>query len=456
MSIARALTWSLIFGLALALLPVPANAQRGGFIRDAEIETLLADYARPIFRAAGLDGGRIRVRIIHSKAFNAFVLDGRNIFINTGVLQEADTPNEVIGVIAHESGHIAGGHLAGLRAKIKRDQTRLLLLKILGIGAVIAGAASGDQATREAAGGIGKGIFAGSDPLIMRSILSYRRVQESAADQAALAYLNATRQSARGMLVTFERFAKQEVFSATYQDPYVRSHPMGRARLAQLREAASRSPYYGRRDPPELQLRHDLMRAKLSGYLERPRTVFNRYPSSDRSLPARYARAIATYFASGIDRALPAIEALIRARPTNPYFWELKGDLLLRSGRAQAAIAPLRKANRLTKGKAPLIKLRLAQALLAAKDKRQLDEAIRLLRNSLVVERSALGYRQLASAYWRKRRPGDAYLASAQAYLIEGKLKDAKRFAKRAQAQFPRGSASWIKADDILKFSPSG
>lgn len=437
---------------AQATLSGPVRAQRLSFIRDAEIEQLLSDYAEPIFRVAGLGSGRVKVRVLSARPFNAFVLDGRNVFVNSGTLMQANTPNEVIGVIAHETGHIAGGHLAGLRAKIRRDSTRLLLMKILGMGAMIAGAASGDKT----AGGLGRGILSGSQSLARTSFLSYRRVQESSADQAGLTFLTATKQSGRGMLETFERFAQQDVFSARHQDPYLLSHPVGRARLRQLRNLVLRSPYYVRKDPPELQLRHDLMRAKLSGFLEKPVTVLNRYPRSDQSLPARYARAIATYFSSGITAAVPAVDGLIRAKPGYAYFWELKGELLVRSGRSKQAIEPLRRANRLTKQNSPLIKLRLAQALLGAKNTRYVGEAIKLLRNSLVEERSALGYRQLATAYWEKGRQGDAYLASAQAYFYSGHLKQAKRFAKRAQVKFPRGSPSWIKADDIIRFSPSG
>lgn len=428
-----------------------ALAQRLSFIRDAEVEDLLNIYSLPIFRAAGLGSGRVKIRIVRSPAFNAFVLDGRNVFMNTGTLMQAETPGQVIGVIAHEAGHIAGGHIAGLRAKIKRDQTRLLLMKILGIGALAAGAASGSEQASDISGGIGKSILTGSDGVAMRSILSYRRVQESAADQAAVSYLNATRQSSRGMLETFERLAQQELFSTRYQDQYVRSHPMARQRVVQLRTLASRSPHFEKKDSANLQLRHDLMRAKLSGYLDRPQTVFNRYPNSDRSLPALYARAIGSYFAGGLSAALPKVDALIRKKTDYAYFWELKGELLVRSGRPGEAVIPLKKALQLSNGNS-LIRVRLAQAMLGTKNKKYLSEAIKVLRKSLVEEKSAFGYRQLATAYWEQGHQGQAYLSTALAYFHEGKLKDAKRFAMRAQKQFSRGSSAWIKADDIVKY----
>ncbi|MBI1385570.1 MAG: M48 family metalloprotease [Rhizobiales bacterium] len=442
--------------LALAVVSIvlesaSAQAQRLSFVRDTELEQLLSDYSAPIFRAAGLGGGRVTMRIVKDNSFNAFVLDGRNVFMNTGTLMQSDTPNEVIGVIAHEAGHIAGGHLADIRAKIKRDSTRLMLMQALGIAAMAAGAASGDKDIGEIAGGVGQTILGASGTAVQRGILTYRRVHESAADQAAISYLNATRQSARGMLSTFERFAQQELFSAQLQDPYVRSHPMPQQRIAQLRNLASRSPHFDERDAPSLQLRHDLMRAKLSGYLERPQTVFNRFPESDNSLPAQYARAIASFFGSGIESALPRVERLIAAKPDYPYFHELKGELLLRSGRAAEAVGPLRKALTLA-GDGDLIRIRLAQALISMNDRSVVDEAIAMLRKALTSEENSAGYRQLATAYWQSGREGDAYLASAQAHFFEGNLGEAKRFAERAQAQFRQGTPSWIKADDIIKF----
>ena len=265
---------------------VAAQAQGLGLIRDTEIEALLDDYARPVFRAAGLGTGRVTVRIVRSDTFNAFVVDGRNVFVNTGTLMQSDTPNQVIGVIAHESGHIAGGHMAALRTRISRDQTKILLAQVLGIIAMGAGAATGGDAGRDIASG-GQAIMQGGSEIVMRSLLSERRSQESAADQAGLKYLNATHQSGQGMLETFERFAQQEYISDAQKDAFARSHPVATDRLARLRELVERSPYYQVKDSADLQLRHDLMRAKLSGYLENPRTVFNRYPERDTSMPAR-------------------------------------------------------------------------------------------------------------------------------------------------------------------------
>ncbi|MCH9764850.1 MAG: M48 family metalloprotease [Alphaproteobacteria bacterium] len=263
-----------------------AAAQSLPLIRDTEIENLLNDYSRPIFQTAGLGTGRVRVRIVNNRVFNAFVVDGRNVFMHTGTLMQAGSPNEVIGVLAHEAGHIAGGHMAALRARIKKDQTRALLAQILGIGAMIGGAASGSDGGSDI-GAAGQGIALGGTELIMRGLTAERRSQESAADQAGLSYLTATGQSGRGMLETFERFAQQEYISDTHKDVFARTHPVARTRLSRLRQLVQSSPYAGKKDPPQLSHRHDMMRAKLFGYIEDPSIVFNRYPMSNTSLPAR-------------------------------------------------------------------------------------------------------------------------------------------------------------------------
>jgi predicted Zn-dependent protease len=418
----------------------PALAQGLPLIRDTEIENLLNDYARPIFKAAGLGENRVAVRIVRSGMFNAFVLDGRNVFVHTGALMQSETPNEIIGVIAHEAGHIAGGHMAALRARIARDQTRALLMRMLGLGVAIAT-------------GAGEAVFAG-DELIMRSLLAERRSQEAAADQAGLRYLNATRQSGRGMLETFERFAQQEYISDAQKDPFVRSHPVAADRLARLRELVQRSPFYDNRDSSELQLRHDMMRAKLAGYLERPQVVFNRYPRSDTSLPARYARAIASFMQGGqsaLPAALAQVDALIREVPGNPYFYELKGDFLTRSGKNREAIAPLRQALRLSKG-APLIRVQLASALLASNDPKVVGEAADLLRKAVVEDDNPRAYRSLADAYYRLGRQADADASIAQAYFLEGNIKQAQTFAQRAQRALKKGSPAWLRMDDIIRY----
>ena len=435
-----------------AALARPVSAQGISFIRDTETEILLNDYARPIFRAAGLGTGRVQMRIIRHDSFNAFVVDGRNVFMNTGAIQLSETPNQVIGVIAHEAGHIAGGHLAQLRERIARDQTKSLLIKLLGIGAAVVAGASGN---RDAAGA-GIGAMAAGDDILMRSILADRRAQESSADQAGLRFLTATKQSGRGMLDTFERFAQQEYISASgaTQDAFARSHPVAANRLAQLRENVAKSPYAGEKDPPVLQLRHDLVRAKIAGYLDRPQSTFNRYPVSDKSLPARYGRAIARFFQSGLEAALPEIDALIRENPASPWFLEVKADFLMRTGKAREAIPLLRQSLKLAGNEAPLLSVRLAQALVSANDGSEagIEESIRLARQSLVQDPNPQAYRILASSFHKRGQTPEADWAIAEAHFLEGDIKQAQIFAKRSQRGLKTGSPEALRAGDIVNF----
>ncbi len=431
-----------VLGAVATLTVTMAPAQAQGLIRDTEIEQLLNDYAQPLFKVAGLGGGRIAVRIVKSDSFNAFVLDGRNVFIHTGALQQADTPNQVIGVIAHETGHITGGHMAALRARIARDTTRILLARVLGIGVAIA---TGNPAA-----------VAATDELQMRSLLAERRNQESAADQAGLSFLNATRQSGRGMLETFERFAQQEYIGDQNKDPFVRSHPVATDRLGQLRDAVQKNQNFNTKDTPALQLRHDMMRAKLAGYLTRPQAVFNRYPTSDNSFPARYARAIAKFFQGGqnaVEAAVADIDGMIRDQPNNPYLHELKGDFYKRAGRNKEAIVSLRQALKIA-GDANLIRVELAQALLATNDQTVIEEASNLLRRSLVEDQNSTAYRALGDAQYRQNKQPEAEASLAQAAYLEGDLKQAKNYAQRAKRGLGAGSPSAIKMDDIIAYKP--
>jgi predicted Zn-dependent protease len=314
---------------------------------------------------------------------------------------------------------------------------------------MVAGARSGNV------GGNPGAAIIGSQDAITRSLLAYQRAQEEQADRAGVKFLTATGQSAKGMYETFKRFADQSLFSARYTDPYIQSHPMPTERVAALAVLAKNSPYWEKRDSPELQLRHNLMRAKLSGFMERPDTVARRYPPSDTSLPARYARAISTYRHADLRTALAQIDALIQAQPNNPYFYELKGQALLEAGRPADAIAALRHAARLAPRPA-LIQVALAQALIATKKPAAADEAVGILRVALSREPDVPdGYTQLAMAYGRKGDLAQADLASAQAAAARGDLKTARELAARAKTRFAVGSPGWVKADDIVSARPT-
>ena len=318
---------------------------------------------------------------------------------------------------------------------------------LLGLGAAVAGARSG-------AGSAGAAAVAAPQAAIMRTMLSYQRQQEENADKAGVKFLNATSQSARGMYETFKRFSEQSLFAARGADPYNMSHPMPTERVRALEELERSSPYWDKKDDPALQLRHDMMRAKVSGFMERADTVNRRYPASNDSLPARYARAIATYRHGDLRNALSQIDALIRVQPNNPYFYELKGQALLEGGKPVEAIAPLRKAVQLSNN-APLIEMLLGQAFVASENKAYAEEAIKILRAALIREpEAALGYTQLAMAYGRKGDYAEADLASAQAAFLRGDQKTARDLASRAKTRFAIGTPGWVKADDIVNTKP--
>ena len=439
--------------VALVVAPVAAFAEEEKglpILRDTETEQLLRDYSRPILRAAGLERQNIQVVIINQNVFNAFVADGRRIFVNHGALLQSETPNQIIGVLAHETGHLAGGHLARMREQLAQAQTQMIIAMLLGVGAMAAGARSNNQYGGGGLTNAGAAAISGPQNMILRSLLSYQRQQEESADRAGVKYLTATGQSAKGMYETFKRFTNESLFAAHGADPYYQSHPMPAERVAALEEIARTSPYWDKKDDPALQLRHDMMRAKISGFLERQDTVYRRYPLSDTSLPARYAHAIATYLHGDLRNALGQIDGLIQTQPNNPYFHELRGQALLEGGRPAEAIVPLRRAVQLSNN-AALIEMLLGQALVATDNKAYTDEAIGILRNAVAREPEApLGYMQLAMAFGKKGDLAEADLASAQAAFLRGDNKTARDLASRAKTRFAVGTPGWVKADDIV------
>jgi len=439
---------------ALAGTSLPSQAQKGPpIIRDAEIEQLLKEYTQPILRVAGLTQQNIQVVIINDRSFNAFVADGRRIFVNAGALLDAETPNQIIGVLAHEAGHIAGGHLARLREQLAAASTQSILAMLLGIGAMVAGGrGAGGSSSALSQGGMA--ALSGPTAAIQNSLFAYLRAQEDQADRAGVKFLTASGQSAKGMYDTFKRLADQMLYQTAYLNPYLQSHPLPSERVAALEGMAKASPYWNTKDPPALQARHDLMRAKLFGFLERPEAVARRYPPSDGSLAAHYARAISALRFAEPRAAQAQVDALIHVQPQNPYFHELKGQMLLESGRPVDAVAPLRQAVQLAPNPA-LMQIMLGQALIASHDRARLDDAVTILHAALIHEpESSEAFSQLAMAYGQKNDLAHADLASAQAAYMRGDLKTAREIAARAKTRFPVGSPGWVKADDIASYKP--
>ena len=431
-----------IAALLAAALIVPADAQTRprGFIRDAEIETTIRAYATPLFAAAGLDPQAVKVYLINDDSLNAFVAGGMNLFIHTGLLMRSESANQLIGVIAHETGHIAGGHLARTQEALENATAEMILAYVLGIGAAIA---TGDS-------GAGAAVITGGQTIAQRSLLQYSRTQESAADQAALSYLDRTGQSARGILEFLEVLGDQELLLSSQQDPYLRTHPLSSDRVDTVRNYVSGSPYADSAEPPDFIAAHARMRAKLVGFLRPLGRVLQQYPESDGSLEGRYARAIAYYRAADLKRALPLIDGLIAERPDDPYFQELKGQILFENGRAREALPYYEAAVRLQPD-APLLRQGLAQVQLESGDPElsraalgQLDEVVR------IEPHNAGAWRLLSIAYGRDGQLGMTALALAESAGARGDAKEARQQADRALKLLPENSPAWLRAQDIF------
>ncbi len=425
------------------------NRNRGpGIIRDAEIEGLLRIYSKPIFKAAGINSNAAKVVVIGEPGINAFVAGGQRIFINSGLITRADRPNEVIGVLAHESGHIAGGHLAKMNSELARASTESIIGTVFGIAAIVGGAMAGNSAAAQA----GQGVVMGAQTFAQRGFLVYQRAMEATADESALRYLESTGQSAKGMLDLFRVLANESLASTRGTDPYAYSHPMPFDRLRALEATAKASPFFNKADDPALLLRHKLAQAKLIGFLE-PQAVFQRYPSSDTSLPARYAHAIAYFRRGDMNEALPIIDSLTKELPQDPYFWELKAQAYMENGRAREGLPAIQKARAILPNNG-LLQILHAQILLGTEDPAQADQAIALLKTARQTEPDEVAiYKFLAQAYGLKNKLPEAELATAEFAYATGDRQLAIEKATLAQKYFKRGSSDWLRAGDILNFA---
>lgn len=429
--------------LLVSLLIVSPPAHAISLVRDAETEHMLRQFSDPIFKAAGLQPEAVNIHLVNANSINAFVAGGQRMFIHTGLILESDRPNMLIGVIAHETGHMAGGHLSQKQAALSGAATSTIVSTILGIGAIAAGA-----------GDVGMAVLAGGQSVAQRNFLQYSRIQEASADQAAITYLDRVGWSGRGMMDTFALFHGQEVLSERQQDPYVRSHPLPADRLSSLEERVLNSPHADAKDPEEWIDQFNMVKAKLYGFLDRPDLTFRRFPSTDTSLPAHYARAVAHHRRGDLARATAELEPLIAALPQNPWVVELHGQILFESGKIEESITPYRRAVELAPD-APLLRVGLAQSLIATEDRAKTVEALEQL---AIARRSdnenSMAYHQASVAYARLGDYGNAELSTAERFYVIGQLPRAQQHARRAQSELPSGSPGWLRAQDILSERP--
>lgn len=449
---ARALATLSLAAVVALTTTLAALAQNVPVVRDAEIEALVRDYARPILKAAGLGNQNIQIVLVNDTSFNAFVA-GRRLFINTGALMTAETPNEIIGVIAHEAGHLAGGHQQRLRDQLERAKTLAIVAGLLGAGAIVAGGLTDSRGLSSA----GAGLATGGSEVARRSLLTYQRSEEITADRSALEYLKATGQSGRGMLKTFERFQNALSLSGSQVDPYRVSHPMPQDRIANLQTLIQQSPYFDKMDPPALQQRHDMMRVKIAVYTQGQAAASRIMRKSSDPLAIQYGDAQATYLYGNPRSALQKADALVKLQPKNPYFQELRGDILMKANNPKEAAQAYAQAVSLDPVKSGLLSVSYGQALMAVGTPDSLKKAVAQLTNGLERDReNATGYRYLAQAYGELGNIPNAELATAEGYYYSGAYQDAKIFAARAQQKFKRGEPGWLRAQDIINYRPPG
>lgn len=427
--------------LSLAVQGVSARAQEGiSLIRDTEIEEILHKNADPILRAGGFEPKNIHIMLIGSKDLNAFAGPSQ-MGVFTGLILEAKNPNQLQGVIAHEVGHLAGGHSARSGEMASAGLKPMLLTMGLGVLAALAG--SGDAAM----GLLGSASYFGA-----LGAAGYSREQEGRADQAGAQILERAGLSGRGLVEFFDKFRYQEVFDEARRFAYFRSHPVSSDRIEMLRGRVAKQKHYDEVDSPEAIALHKIMQAKLDGFIN-PQVAIVKYEEKDPSYPARYARSIAYYQMREPDKALRIIDALLQEQPENPYLWELKGQILFEFGRAVEAEAPQRKSVEL-KPDAPLLRVNLGQTLIALDQPAKVDEGIAELRKALTQEEdNAVAWRLLAAAYDKRGDEGKARLATAEYNFSIGDTRQALIFAMRARERLEKDTPEWRRATDIVLVS---
>jgi predicted Zn-dependent protease len=425
----------------------PAAAQQSEdsgptVLRDSETELLFKDISRPLIQAAKLDPNSVNVVLLNDPEINAFVATGQTVYIQSGLLVAADNVNELQGVIAHELGHVAGGHSIRLQSGSKEATGITLATMVLGALAIAAGG-----------GEAGMGIIAAGQQVALAKFLAFSRTQESSADSAGAHYLSVAGISGRGMLSFFSKLQNQEYRLAIYdKDSYARTHPLSSERIQALQQVFQKDPAWNRPSDPQLEARFQRVKAKLIGFVN-PRQATIKYPESDQSIPAHYARAYAYHLGGYPDKALAEAEALLAANPHDPFFLELKGQILLEGGKPREAIAPLREATKAS-GDMPLIAAMLGHALVATEDPSNFQEAKQVLKAAVGRDnQNPFAWYQLGIIYDREGDTGRAALATAERSNLEGNPKLAYASAQTAMKAIPNGTPDWLRAQDISMVS---
>ena len=425
--------------VAAALTVQSAAAQ--SILRDAETEALFRDMSAPLIKAAGLDPANVDIVLINDPSINAFVAGGQAVYINSGLINASDSANQVQGVIAHELGHVTGGHAISIGDGAKAATSISLLSMLLGVAAAVAGA-----------GSAALGIMAAGQQAALGKFLAFSRTQESAADAAGASYLSTAGISGRGSIEFFKKLQNQEFrygYSHSDENAFYSTHPSSGDRIARLTETYEADRAWKKPDDRDLERRFQLVKAKLYGYLAEPAATLQAYPETLKTEPARYARAYAFHKEALMDKANAETEALLAEEPANPYFLEIKGQILLESGKPREALAPLRRATELT-GNQPLIATTFGHALIATEDKANFAEAERVLKSAVARDRdNPFAWYQLGVVYEARGDTPRARLASAEQQVLSRQMPLALMSAQAAEAALPKGSPDWLRAQDI-------
>jgi predicted Zn-dependent protease len=422
---------------SLAFIAKPAAAQ--SILRDAETEAFFKEISEPLIRAANLDPANVEVVLIGDKSINAFVAGGQTVYIHSGLIDAATSANEVQGVIAHELGHIEGGHVIRYSEGASAAGNISIISMVLAAAAIAAGA-----------GEAGMAIMQAGQQAAIGKFLAFSRVQESVADASGARYLSTAGISGRGSISFFKKLQNYEFRLGIPQtDSYDRTHPLSGERVTVLEDTYKADPAWNNTLNPKWEADFKRIKAKLSGFIADPKTTFRSYPESDKTIPATYARAYAWHKAAYPAKALAEADALVARNPEDPYFLELQGQILLESGRPADALQALRKASELT-GNQPLIAGVFGHALIATEDKGNLAEAEKVLKSAVAKDnRNPFAWYQLGVVYEAKGDEPRAALASAERYLMEGAPQLALPNAATAMAGLPEYSQDWIRAQDV-------
>ena len=431
-----------IFAALVAIIFAAQPVMAQSILRDAETESLFDEMSGPLIAAAGLDPKNVKIVLINDQSINAFVAGGQVVYLHSGLISTAKNANEVQGVIAHELGHVAGGHVISTGG-IKAATGISILSLVLGVAAIAAGA-----------GDVGAGILAAGQQAALGKYLAFSRTQESSADLAGQRFLATAGISGRGSLAFFKQLLGLEFRLAIPQeDSYARTHPLSGERIAILQAGYEADPAWNKPSPAALEARFQRVKAKLKGFVAQPTITLRDYPLSDISVPARYARAYAWHRSAYPEKALEEADALLKAVPGDPYFYELKGQILLESGRAAEALPLLREAVAKTNSQ-PLIASLFGHALIATEDERNFKEAERVLKSSVAKDNdNPFAWYQLGVVFDRNGDAPRAAMASAERYHLEGRPKLALANAELAARTLPQGTPDWIRAQDIVLVS---